>query len=649
MKNPNYIQLYFILFLAIGSGFSGLSQNNQIVKANEKYEQLGYIDALKIYEKVAEKGYGSEEVYTKLGNSYYFNAQYDKAAKWYEQLFKLNEEPQDYNLLLRYSQALKAIGSNASAQQYYDAYLKRNPSSTVIATAEDYLDAIKQNSDRYDLKKLDAIYDIENISFGSFKVNSKLIYASTMSTEKIINRKSAWDGLNFLSLYEIALDKENNATGKPKRIEQNLNERYHESSLIYTKDQNTIYYTASNNTASIKGDVPNLKIYKIKKVEEKWTDPEELKINSDLFSTAHPALNSDETKLYFASDRPGGFGESDIYVASVDTIGNLGVPVNLGEKVNTSGKDSFPYISDDNELYFSSDGHFGLGGLDVFYIDITEPEFGHLLNVGEPINSYADDFAYAINFENKRGFVSSSRTETVGSFVNSNIYTFLEKEPIKDIFMGKIHGTVTDIKTGEPIENSIIFLADKDNNPVTQVSTDSIGNYEVEVDKTIAYFVKASKEKYDTEEKQSKPNLDDQEINFQLQPNIVSDSDGTDLADVLNIPLIYFDYDKWDIREDAKVELEKIVATLDEYPSIKVNIRAHTDSRGKSDYNQKLSERRAKSTLNYLVAQGIDGNRLAAEGLGESELLNSCTDTVECTEAEHQKNRRSQFVIKNKF
>lgn len=633
----------FLLLLVVGN--YGWAQNTKISKANAKYEQYEYIDALKIYEKVAEKGYGSEEIYSKLGNSYYFNAQYDQAAQWYDKLFTLNPEPHNPDLLLRYSQSLKAIGSNTKAQKYYDEYIKKSPVASTINSAIDYMELIKQNSDRYKFQKLDAIYDADNIAFGNTKVNNNLIYASTHDAKGLFNRKNAWDGLNFSSLFEIELDDENKALGKPKKFKNSLNGKYNQSTLIYTKDQKTIYYTSNNNASPKKGENQNLKIYRLQSIDGKWTDPEELSINSDHFSSAHPTLSPDEKTLYFASNKPGGFGESDIYKVTISADGTLGTPVNLGAKVNTSGKDTFPFVSENNELYFSSDGHFGLGGLDVFYIDLNKEGLGDLLNIGEPVNSYADDFAFAINNATNRGFVSSDRADAVGHFIYSNIYTFLEMEPIKNLYSAIITGIVTDKTTGDPIENAAISLKDENDNFVKQTTSDSLGNYSVEINKTLFYFVKASHENYDTQEKQSKANLEKQQLDFQLQPNKVAATEGTDLAKVLNIPLIYFDYDKWNIRPDAEVELEKIFATMEEYPKLQLKIRAHTDSRGSDTYNKKLSERRAKATMDYLVEHGISSDRLTSNGLGESEPVNHCIDDVDCSEAEHQKNRRSEFII----
>ncbi|MDN3725085.1 OmpA family protein [Aequorivita sp. SDUM287046] len=647
MKIKYYLRLIFVLLLSLAPINKGTSQNPQLTKANEKYENYGYIDALKIYEKVAEKGYGSEEIYIKLGNSYYFNAQYDQAAKWYEKLFTINPEPNNSALLLRYSQALNAIGSNEKARTLYNQYLKLNPVNSTIDTAIDYMQLIKENSDRYKFQKMASIFDPNNIAFGNTKLNGKLIFASTHDSKGLFNRKSAWDGLNFLSIFEIEVDNENNAVGQPTKLSNNFKGKYHESSLIYTKDQNTIYYTSNNNLKPKDGENQNLKIYRLVKKDGKWSEPQELLLNSDHFSNAHPSLSPDEKTLYFASDRPGGAGETDIYKAAINEDGSLGTPINLGTKINTSGKDTFPFVSVDNELYFSSNGHFGLGGLDVFYIDLNPEDYGDLLNVGEPINSYADDFAFGIDNKNRRGFVSSTRAEAVGHFVHSNIYNFLELKPIQNLYLGTIHGKATDVKTGQAIAGATITITDEERNPIINAVTDAEGNYSVKVNKTKRYYVKASHDNYDTDEKQSQLNLEEQEINFQLQPNKVAITGGTDLAKVLNIPLIYFDYNKWNIRPDAEVELEKIFITLNEYPDLKLNIRAHSDSRGSVHYNQQLSARRATATKEYLFAQGIEPGRLSSEGLGESELLNECSDDVPCSEEKHQLNRRSEFIVIN--
>src|SRR5690606_2074809 len=273
------------------------------------------------------------------------------------------------------------------------------------------------------------------------------------------------------------------------------------------------------------------------------------------YSSAHPALSPDETILYFASDMPGGYGQSDLYMAEIDSEGNIGTPQNLGPEINTPGKETFPFVSKNNELYFSSDGHFGLGGLDVFYVKITEDGFGNLLNVGEPVNSYADDFAFGIDMETGRGFISSNRTDAEGTFTYDNIYSFIENAPITDPYVAVIKGCVTDKHTGEPLAGSTITLFDPEGKIYKTVATDETGCYTVTINRYHVYRVRAEKEDYDSDEKVSKADLDEQRIDFELQKSREPLLPGTDLAKVLNIPIIHFDFDKPNIRPDARVEL----------------------------------------------------------------------------------------------
>ncbi|MCL8009119.1 OmpA family protein [Gelidibacter japonicus] len=643
MKNNFTIYSFVLLFLGMSSLNLVFGQEKKLEKAAENYEQLDYVNAQKIYLAVAEKGHQSEELFTKLANSYYFNAQYDQAVKWYGRLFELNPEPENDIVYLRYSQALKATGNDKSSD-VYDAFAAKSGLKSG-RSARNYADLIQQNSGRYEVEPISKLYDENVISFGYFKSGNALYYASTSDSKTFLNKRSAWDGLSFLSLYSIELDSLNQALGNSVKLTGNLNSRFHESSPVFTADNNTMYFTRSNITAKNRKDDQKLKIYRSKKINNKWQEAEELSINSDHFSTAHPALSPNGTKLYFSSDRPGGYGESDLYVSIINTDGGIGEPVNLGPEINTRGKETFPFVSADHELYFSSDGHFGLGGLDVFYIKIEEDGFGNLLNVGAPINTYADDFAFGIDQSTHRGFISSNRSDTEGTFVYDNIYTFLETTPIIDVYFAQIQGLVTDKQTGLPIEGANIVLTDSNNKIHKQVRTNSEGFYTVETDKFETYFVKATKERYDSDEFLSKANLEHQRIDFQLQTNEVPLVTGTDLAKVLNIPIIYFDFDKSNIRQDAQVELEKVLAVLDQYPNIRLEIRSHTDSRGNDAYNKGLSQRRATSTLKYLVENGIPESRLQAVGFGESRLVNNCSNGVPCSAEEHQKNRRSEFII----
>ncbi|MDN3664536.1 OmpA family protein [Algibacter miyuki] len=646
MKKITQLQpLVLLLLLIFLSGFSTLyGQERQLEKASKEFEGLDYINAQKIYLSVADKGFESEELFTKLAESYYFNAQYDEASKWYARLFDLVPSPVQNVSKLRYSQALKAIGKSRKAKDYYDAYRTKVGDTVELRSAIDYASIIEANSGRYSLDTVHGLYNLDKISFGHTKIEDQLIFASTaIESDNFINRKSGWDGLSYLSLYAVDLDSTNQITGKERKLKGKLNSTYHESSAVYTKDLNTMYFTRSNNTSKKRKDDKNLKIYRTQKEDGKWSTPEELDFNSDHYSSAHPALSPDEKTLYFASDRPGGYGESDLYRVKINEDLTLEAPENLGSKINTPGKETFPFVDQDNSFYFSSDGHFGLGGLDVFYIKIkADDTFDNLLNVGTPINSYADDFAFGIN--EKYGFISSNRAEVPGTFVYDNIYTFIENAPIKDLFKAEIEGVVTDKHTGEPIAGAHVKLTNEAGEVYAELETDQDGYYHVETARYDVYTILVSKTGYDSDDKRSESGLEKQKIDFQLVPKMRL-TPGTDLSDALNIPIIYFDLDKYNIRPDAGVELQKVVEAMKLYPQLKIDIRSHTDSRASDQYNMVLSNNRAKSTMDYIIASGIDRNRLSSRGYGETQLVNKCSNGVPCTKAEHQANRRSEFII----
>ncbi len=624
------------------------AQDRKLKKADKDYQKLEYVNAQEIYLKVAKKGYASVELFSKLGNTYYFTAKYEQAAHWYKRLFALNEKPDKTILYLRYAQSLRAIGKNKAAQKYFDLYQKKAHLDT-YKSAIDYLKLIEENSGRYQLRLLDKLYDSLQISFGHTVYKHHLIYTSTTKEPlSFYNRIDAWDGLSFTSLYKVKVDSLNRVVGKPQRLKDVFKSKFHDASATFTADGKTVYFTRNNMTATTKKDAKNLKIYRSFYQNDEWQEPKELSIDGDTFSTAHPALSPDETKLYFASNRPGGFGQSDLYVVEIHADGTLGEPKNLGNTINTPGRETFPFVSQDQILYFSSDGHYGLGGLDVYAINLdSDGDYGHLLNVGRPINSYADDFSYGINTETRYGFVSSDRgrySDTV--LVRSNIYSFKEDRPLKDVYKAVIEGYVTDKDSGDPIANATITLRDKEGQVVGQIMTDENGYYKTEIERFQTYAIRAEKQDYDTDEKMSKPGLAHQRIDFQLKRNRVALMPGMDLAKILNIPRIYFDFDKYNIRKpDATRDLAKVYEVLVEYPNLRLKIRSHTDSRGSDAYNQALSQRRAKSTKAWLVKQGINANRLETEGVGEREITNGCTNGVPCTKAQHQANRRSEFIV----
>ena len=632
LKIPCMCSCFFFVF-----ALSGLGQEVKLDRANKKYADLAYIDASELYLDLAESGYRSEELFRKLGNIYYFNAKYAEAARWYRELFSLTEdfEPIYY---LRYSQSLKALGNEELSIRWFNTYVEKEaPIPTPFENAMDYLDIIEKNSGRYTMEPVNI--NSTGVDFGAAFHEKNLVFASTRKKKSRV-RLSPWDGLSFLNLYEAPIETDG-LLGTPKKLRGKVNTRYHESSAVFTSDGNTMYFTRNNVTPykkKRKQDIQHLKIYRATLKKGRWIDVEDLPINGDGYSNAHPVLAPTEDSMYFVSDRPGSFGLTDIYSVDINPDGSLGDPKNLGEKINTKGRESFPFLAIDNELYFSSDGHYGLGGYDIFYVKIKEDgSYGNLLNVGRPLNSPFDDVAFTIRGD--KGYISSNRPDGLG---HDDIYSFTETEKIRDVLKTKVFGVVTDSETNAPLKGATITISNEDDLVLAELKTDEKGYYETEVDRHLPHFIKVEKESYEPEDTYSQKGRQESEHNFELKK--YDFKEGVDIAKLLDIT-IYFDFDKSDIRPDAALELEKMVSAMKLHPSIKINVRSHTDSRGDDDYNMALSERRAKSTVDYLVTRGIPATRLTSQGYGESQLVNHCSNGAQCTEKEHQLNRRSEFIV----
>ncbi|WP_408023864.1 OmpA family protein [Tenacibaculum sediminilitoris] len=615
--------------------WSSFSQENKVKKGNEKYSQAAFIDAIDIYKKVAESGYRSAELFERLGNVYYFNANYKEASKWYNELFKENTTLEAIHYL-RHSQSLLSVGEQQKAKEKYEQFLNltRNDEKISLDAHEQLLKA----SGRYHLTPLEI--NSSGVDFGNTIVDNKFVFASTRDTISMFKRISAWDGLAFMDLYEAKM-KGDSIIGKPVKLKGSVNTKYHETTPAFTKDGKTMYFTRNNKTPDGKSNPKyiRLKIYRAHLKNGKWTDIEDLSINNDYFSTAHPALNKENTRLYFVSNRPESIGQTDIFYVPIHNNGTLGKVETIANGINTEGRESFPFITENNELYFSSDGHYGLGGYDVFYSKIYEDSFGSPLNVGTPINSAFDDVSFAI--KKHKGYISSNRPNGLG---HDDIYSFVETKDINDLFKSKIYGVVTNRHTKELMPNTTITITDVNNKVITTIQTNEQGYYDYEVDINKNYIIKATKLGFDGDDVFSKAGENEREHNLELTPHKKVVVPGDDIAKLLNI-IIYFDFDKSNIRPDAAVELEKIVAVMKKHPEMKIDIRSHTDSRGNDAYNLALSDSRARSSEAYIINRGIDKSRLKSRGYGETQLVNKCENDVFCSEEEHQENRRSEFII----
>ena len=644
MKRQLLLCLAIISFLSN----SGFAQKAKIAAADKKYNSYAYIDAIQTYERLAEKGYQSVEMFEKLGNAYYFNSDFEKAVQSYEKLYQLQSElaPEYF---YRYAQSLKATGKEKEAATILAKFENKSSDdsrSKRLKNNTDYLEDIKANV---------GIYTIENAGinskysdYGSTIVDNKLIFTSARDTGGVGQRKHAWTGEHFTNLYAAGVNGEL-IPSNPVRYDANVNSKFHEATPVFTKDGNTMYFTRNNYLDGKKGKDANkvmlLKIYKATLVNNRWTNVTELPFNSNNFSTAHPALSPDEQTLYFVSDRPGTIGQSDLYKVAINSNGTYGEPINLGVEINTEGRETFPFVTKDNQLYFASDGHPGLGGLDVFTTKINnDGSFGEVENDGAEVNSPKDDFGYYRDSEINKGFFSSNRDGGLGS---DDIYRFTSKDKCKQI----LKGIVTDSVTGETLAGVQLILLNKQYKVIAETTSDALGYYAFDVNCRRIYHVRANKKDYTSKEtKLRTPEVTGEtKLDIQLESTICRVAVGDDLGKCFGIKMIYFDLDKSNIRKEAALDLAKILDVLIQNPTMKLDIRSHTDCRQTAKYNMALSDRRAKATIAWLVSKGIDSSRLTGRGYGESQLINDCgcepTNASNCTEEQHQMNRRSEFII----
>nr|WP_315222314.1 OmpA family protein [uncultured Flavobacterium sp.] len=642
MKIKKLLCTVFLVLFTI----KGVAQKERISNADKNYDKYAYIDAITIYEKVADKGYKDEKMFQRLGNAYYFNGALSKAKKWYEALFEMNDQ-QEPEYYYRYAQTLKSVNDYSKADQIMDKFYKKAGSDlrgVLYNKNTNYREQIKANSGRFEVADagINSIYS----DYGAAFLNNKVVFTSARDTGGIGKRVFKWTNQSFTNLYAVEW-KTDGSPEEARRFEKSINSKFNESSAIFTQDGKTMYFTRNNFLDGKKGKnskkITLLKLYKATLIDGKWSNVMELPFNSDEYSVAHPALSSDEKTLYFASDMPGGFGQSDLYNVSINSDGSFGAPKNLGQAINTEGRETFPFVSGDNELYFASDGQPGLGGLDIFVTKInTDASLGSIENIGEPVNSKDDDFGYVLNSKSRSGFFSSNREGGLGY---DDIYRFTETRKLK--CDQDLSGTIRDLDSQIVLENVKVNLLDDQFKIIGEVVTGIDGTYQFTVDCGKKYAVRAAKDDYETKETTVtiKQESGTTSLDILLEKRIKPVTIDTDLAKTMDIASIYFDLDKATITQKAVFELEKIYEVMMQYPEMIVDVRSHTDSRQTAKYNLELSERRARSTIAWLVKKGIASGRLTGRGYGESQLINQCSDNVSCTEAEHQANRRSEFII----
>ncbi len=607
------------------------AQNAKTKKADQLYDQLAYTDAAEAYQKLLKKGEGSRYVYERLANSYFYINDTKKAETYYKRVVKGRDV--DAESVYNYAQSLKANGKFSDYNTQMKAFAAMKPNDTraiEFMKNPNYVPTIMDKVQRYSATNMDI--NSKYADFGGTLIGNEFYFASGRNTSR---KTYQWNEEPFLDIY-----KANVVGGTVKDaslFNSKINTKYHESNPVFTQDGKRMYfdrndYHEGDFDKSAEG-INQINLYYAENVTGEWKDVQSAHFNSDEYSTGHPAISPDGKTLYFVSDMPGGKGKSDIYMAAINADGSLGTPALLGDGINTEGKEVFPFVDANGTLYFSSDGHLGIGGLDVFYAEPRGKGFGEVKNMGTGVNSSDDDFAFKFDAAARTGYVSSNRQGGKGS---DDIYSIKELELPCEV---NITVQVIDENTKKPIAGARVDLYDKFENKLSTMTTDANGGatFKAECDKE--HVIQGVAKDYESNAVTIEGGNDtDLSATLALRP-----IEAIIVDDQIELNPILFDYDKSNIKPQAAFELDKLVALMKKYPAMVVKVESHTDNRASNSYNMNLSERRAQSTVQYVISKGIDRNRISGSGFGETRPAVSCGDG--CTEAQHQQNRRSEFII----
>ncbi len=619
---------YSILLFFGLAGFSLTAQNRDTKIADKLFDSYEYVQAVKEYLSLVDKQKADAYVYRQLADSYYNMNNTVEAEKWYGEAVKFSPTAAT---LYRYVQVLKSNAkyeeSNAQ-MKVFAAMAPQDERAKEFLKNPDYLSDLLKKETGFEVKKINI--NSGKSDFGAVLYNDKLYFASARNENSKIY---GWNNEPYLDLYQAEYKETKGAFSAPTPISE-LNSDFHEGSLTMSPDGNTIYFSSESFKDQLfqKDNVKKLKygqvnLYKAVKENGKWTAITPLPFNSKSYSVGNPSLDREGNWLYFASNMPGSIGGTDLWKVAVNPDGSYGAPENLGRKINTVDDENFPFVTEDGVLYFSSDRLTGFGGLDVFSVDLKKEE--RLENMGKPLNTEKDDFAFTFNKEKNIGFVSSSRLG------DDNIYS---TKPVCD---ASIDVVVKNAKTQKMLTDYRVLISDMNNNVLATKIADEKGEvlYDAECQKS--YLVNVYKDGYITKSFPIAKIENAVTVNALLDPIEVV---VTENEIILNP--IYFNFNKSDITSQGAEELDKLVYMMSQNDKLKIFVKSHTDSRGNNEFNLKLSNRRAEATVKYIVSKGISANRISGKGFGESQPKVSCGN--ECTFEEHAMNRRSEFMIVKK-
>lgn len=741
MKRNGYHWAALIALILLFNGSIAAPDSPSAKMGNWYFKQFNFTKAALYYKKALKADKDNQHVLQRLADSYRLVNKWEEALPYYEQLSTMAGATAQNHLY--YAEALKAAKKYSDAKNAYKKYQAVKPDDQ---TVEERIKGIERIQELYADNGLYLIQNLNGVNtpFSEFGVSlhgeNAIYFSSNRKPDAYIRRTDNWTRGSFLEIYKADIKDTTGKVGRTALIEsKSVNKKFHEAAPCYNERRNELYFDRSNyngcKVAYSADRIVKLKLYKVgwSADQNKWNGAieEAVPFNSNEYSVCHPSLTTSGDTLFFTSDMPGGFGRSDIYMTTRQQAGAWGTPVNLGPSVNTPGDEMFPFIANDGTLYFASNGHEGLGGLDVYE---SKPAAGadgkmtwlHARNLGTPVNTSSDDFGYVLKADNKHGYLCSNRPGGAGG---DDIYMFVKKAVIvngivynaytgatienasleilrgtsaigksssgqsgdftfsaepnstyiinttkegfhpatKSAFVSekpdliripmyplgdiKLEVTVIDKKTRQPLDSAVVKVTNLYLTKSETLYTDKNGQCTIVLDTSTNYRIDASK---------TTPDINEKYLNVSREfstkgiypPSLIKqlmELEKVKIGVPIKLENIYYDLDKWFIRPDAAIELDKLVKILNDNPTIEIELSSHTDCRASVKYNATLSAKRAKSAVEYIASKGIEMKRMISAGYGESKLVNKCRCEgkikVPCTEEQHQENRRTEFKV----
>ena len=633
-------------------------------KGQKKFDNGEYELAIKELQKSSAAGYELGKTNYLIAESYRLSNRPIQAGEYYEKALTSGSKENDLRYHLATTQKMQ--GKYKEASENLEKYLSGIPSKELKNKAQTEIDLLPEiealaNKKTYiEIKPMSL--NSTGTEFAPIPKGNELIF--TASRKDVIYKNN---GLPFLGLYRASLNTPTEI-GTPTLFSAAIfKNNANEGTPTFSKDGKMMVF-ARGNTGKRSDASPDVDLYISKNIDGVWSEPEMVSVSDSLAWDGSPSFSADNKTLYFSSNRSGGKGGIDLYRANIDNAGRFGRAINMGSDINTPGDEMFPYVSSDGKLYFSSDGHAGIGGLDLFTATRVNGEI-KVEHLGIPLNSRFDDFGL-VAIDSTKGYFASNRDSGKG---DDDIYYYENTQPGKKYevpppVIAKIEplkkktiryflaGNITDDKSQTLDSVKVAIIDNSTNQAIEEVYTKGEGTFgKVKMDEEKTYTIVTEKKGYFTKREpftmvgksvpMDKLTKAETDTTFYASIKMTKPEVGRDITTTFSIAPIYYNLDKSDIRSDASPELDKIVQILVDNPNIKLELGSHTDSRATSEYNQKLSQRRAESAVSYIISKGITPTRIVAKGYGEIQLVNQCADGIPCSEEEHQANRRTEFKV----